>query len=74
MSPQLTQAEVKALRRVYNFQKPRRFRYGLNIRYIGVSEEVVERLRQKGLVWYKYRYGHRYVFLTRAGRQVVENA
>lgn len=68
----LTADEAIAFRRIYDFVSARRYKYGLREEYVRVQAGVTESLRSKGLIWPKYKYGHTYWLLTKAGREKVE--
>jgi len=71
-----TEAEKNILLQVYRFQKPRRFRYGLNKKYIrGLDEEAFKKLMDERIIFVIRPYhdkSYEYVLLTRKGRRLVE--
>ncbi len=74
----LTSEEKRVLKQIYRFQKPRRFRFGLNIHYLDARdpEKVVEKLKSLGLIFtiapYRDKQRYVYAFLTKLGRTYVE--
>lgn len=68
----LNDKERATLLALYHFSKTRRFRYGLNERYIPDPSHL-DALLRKGLAFYKKAHGYRYWLLTKRGREVAES-
>lgn len=64
---------AEALKRIYEFSAKRRFKYGLNERYIPVKPEILKQLFKQGYIFYKKARGNKYWLPTIKGRQAVES-
>jgi len=75
--------ERRILREVYEFQKPRRFKYGLRFEHLckrlrlrsDKCDALIRNIKNKGYIWILAPYRdkrYRYIFLTRRGRKQIE--
>ena len=65
---------LATLKRIYSFAERRKFRYGINEKYLSESEKAdLKILFRQGLVFYKMRHGNRYWLPTKKGREAIES-
>jgi len=68
----LTDEQLQALKKIYEFSKARGFRLGLNERYVGIPPKDLVDLEARGYLWGRRRYGNTYWIPTEKGKKLVE--